>query len=131
MDDRLADLYRGVAVHATADKEHQAALELLALVMLSDSDIDDSEVATIRELSTQWRDQEFAFEDFLRPAIEHARRAIETEQIDAFLDQIDDRIRSRVLRNALFSAARDVAGIDDGVSPAENTLLAEVAVRFG
>lgn len=131
MDDRLADLYRSVAVHATADEEHRAALELLALVMLSDSDIDDSEVATIRELSTQWRDQEFAFEDFLRPAIEHARRAIETEQIDAFLDLIDVRIRSRVLRNALFSAARDVAGVDDGVSPAENTLLAAVAVRFG
>jgi len=131
MDDRLAELYRSVAVHATADEEHRAALELLALVMLSDSDIDDSEVATIRELSTQWRDQEFAFEDFLRPAIEHARRAIETEQIDAFLDLIDVRIRSRVLRNALFSAARDVAGVDDGVSPAENTLLAAVAVRFG
>jgi len=131
MDDRLADLYRGVAVHATADQEHQAALELLALVMLSDSDIDDSEVATVREISTEWRDEEFPFEDYLRPAIEHARRAIETEQIDAFLDRIDDRIRSRVLRNALFSAARDVAGIDDGVSPAENTLLAEVAVRFG
>ena len=131
MDDRLADLYRGVAVHATADAEHQAALELLALVMLSDADINDSEVATVREISTEWRDQEFAFEDYLRPAIEHARRAIETEQVDAFLDRIDVRIRSRVLRNALFSAARDVAGVDDGVSPAENTLLAEVAVRFG
>ena len=37
MDDRLARLYQGVAVHATADQEHQAALELLALVMLSDA----------------------------------------------------------------------------------------------
>ncbi len=36
-----------------------------------------------------------------------------------------------MLRNALFSAARDVAGVDDGVSLEENTLLAEVAVRFG
>ena len=88
-------------------------------------------MATVREISTEWRDQEFAFEDYLRPAIEHARRAIETERVDAFLDQIDDRISSRVLRNALFSAARDVAGVDDGVSPEENTLLAEVAVRFG
>ncbi|MET0661889.1 MAG: TerB family tellurite resistance protein [Ilumatobacteraceae bacterium] len=131
MDDRLADLYRGVAVHATADQEHQAALELLALVMLSDSDIKDSEVATVREISTDWRDQEFVFEDYLRPAIEHARRAIETERVGAFLDQIDDRISSRVLRNALFSAAREVAGVDEAVSLEENTLLAEVAVRFG
>ncbi len=101
MDNRLAALYRGVAVHATADQEHQAALELLALVMLSDSDITDSEVAVVREISTEWRDREFTFEDYLRPAIEHARRAIETERVDAFLDQIDDRISSRVLRNAL------------------------------
>jgi hypothetical protein len=129
-DDRLADLYRGVAIHATADQEHQAALELLALVMLSDSDIDDAEVATVREISTEWRDREFAFEDYLRPAIEHARRAIETGRVDAFLDRIDDRISSRVLRNALFSAARDVAHVDDAVSIEENSLLAQVAVRF-
>ena len=38
MEDRLRELYRGVAVHATADREHMAALELLALVMLADAD---------------------------------------------------------------------------------------------
>lgn len=130
MNKRLADLYRGVAVHATADREHQAALELLVLVMLTDSEIDDDEVATVREISTEWRDREFAFEDYLRPAIEHARRAIESDRVEEFLDQIDASISSRVLRNALFSAARDVAGVDD-VSPAEHSLLAEVAVRFG
>ena len=36
MTDRLAALYRGVAVHATADAEHRAALELVTLVMLAD-----------------------------------------------------------------------------------------------
>jgi hypothetical protein len=30
--ERLNELYQGVAVHATADREHMAALELLALV---------------------------------------------------------------------------------------------------
>ena len=44
MTDRLAELYRGVAVHATADAEHRAALELLTLVMLADDHIDDVEV---------------------------------------------------------------------------------------
>ena len=34
------------------------------------------------------------------------------------------------LRHALFSAARDVAGADDDVSPEEGSILAEVAVRF-
>jgi uncharacterized tellurite resistance protein B-like protein len=131
MDDRLAHLYQGVAVHATADQEHRAALELLALVMLSDAEIGDQEVEVVREISTEWREEAFNFEDYLRPAIETARRAIETGRIDEFLDRIDQQISSRVLRNALFSAARDVAGVDHDVSPLEDTLLAEVAVRFG
>ena len=131
MDDRLARLYQGVAVHATADQEHQAALELLALVMLSDAEIGDDEVEVVREISTEWREDAFNFEDYLRPAIEKARRAIETERVEEFLDRIDHQISSRVLRNALFSAARDVAGVDHDVTPHEDTLLANVAVRFG
>lgn len=130
MNRQLADLYRGVAVHATADLEHQAALELLALVMLADDRITDDEVDLVREISTEWRDDE-AFEEYLRPAIEEARQAIERERVVEFLDSIDERISSRVLRSALFSAARDVAGVDHEVSPEEGTILADVAVRFG
>jgi hypothetical protein len=130
MDDRLADFYRGVAVHATADMEHEAALELLALVMLADEHIGDDEVAVVREISTEWRDQEFSFEDYLRPAIERARLAIEQDRVDELLDAIDGRVNSRILRGALFSAAREVAGIDDGVTPEEGSIRAEVAVRF-
>jgi uncharacterized tellurite resistance protein B-like protein len=131
MTDRLAELYRGVAVHATADAEHRAALELLTLVMLADDHIDDLEVDVVREISEEWRGDDFAFEDYLRPAIETARRAIETERTAEFLDDIDATISSRVLRSALFSAARDVAGANESVSPEEGTILAEVAVRFG
>ncbi|MGB0113502.1 MAG: TerB family tellurite resistance protein [Ilumatobacteraceae bacterium] len=131
MNRQLADLYRGVAVHATADREHQAALELLALVMLADDSISDDEVDLVREISTQWREETASFEEYLRPAIEEARLAIERERIEEFLDSIDQRISSRILRGALFSAARDVAGIDQNVSPTEGTILADVAVRFG
>ncbi|MBC48717.1 MAG: hypothetical protein CMF24_03205 [Ilumatobacter sp.] len=130
MNDRLLELYYGVAVHATADLEHQAALELLVLVMLADQDIADEEVELVREISTEWRDEEFAFEEYLRPAIEEARRAIELDRVEEFLDSIDRRISSRVLRSALFSAAREVAGIDDEVSPEEGSLLSQIAVRF-
>ena len=130
MNRRLEDLYRGVAVHATADLEHMAALELLALVMLSDDNISDDEIALVREISSDWRAEGATFEQYIRPAIEAARHAIERNEIASFLDAIDDRISSRVLRSALFSAARDVAGVDDNVSPEEGTILAEVAVRF-
>ena len=131
MNRQLAELYRGVAVHATADLEHQAALELLALVMLADDSISDDEVDLVREISTEWREETATFEEYLRPAIEEARLAIERDRVAEFLDSIDVRISSRVLRGALFSAARDVAGIDQNLTPVEGTLLAEVAVRFG
>ncbi len=131
MNRRLEDLYRGVAVHATADLEHQAALELLALVMLADHDISDSEIELLREISIDWREEGARFEQDIRAAIEQARYAIERDQVGPFLDAIDARISSRVLRSALFSAARDVADVDHGVTPDEGTILAEVAIRFG
>ena len=131
MNDRLSELYRGVAIHATADAEHRAALELLSLVMLADDDIDDSEVDVVREISAEWRGEDFPFEDYLRPAIENARRAIQAGRTVEFLDAIDATISSRILRSALFSAARDVAGANDRVTPLEGSILAEVAVRFG
>lgn len=130
MNDRLAELYRGVAVHATANAEHIAALQLLALVMLADHEINDVEVDAVREISEEWRGDDFSFEDYIRPAIEEARMAIERERVAEFLDEIDGTISSRILRHALFSAARDVAGADDDVSPEEGSILAEVAVRF-
>ena len=130
MNRRLEDLYRGVAVHATADLEHMAALELLALVMLSDDNISDDEIALVREISTDWRAEGATFEQYIRPAIEAARHAIERNEIESFLDAIDDRISSRVLRRALFSAAREVAGVDDEVSPEEGSILAQIAIRF-
>ena len=131
MNRQLAELYRGLATHATADAEHRAALDLLALVMLADDRIDDLEVDAVREISEEWCGDGFPFEDHLRPAIESARRAIETDRVTDFLDEIDTTISSRVLRSALFSAARDVAGADHVVTAEEGTILAEVAVRFG
>lgn len=131
MNDRLLDLYRGVAVHATADLEHTAALELLALVMAADRSLSQSEIDAIRDISDDWRDGDFTFDKYLGPAIIRAQDAIAKDEVAELIDDIDTRISSRVLRRALFSAAREVAGIDDDVSPAEGSILAEVAVRFG
>ena len=132
MTDRLAELYRGVAVHATADAEHRAALELLTLVMLADDHIDDVEVDVVREISEEWRGDGFAFEDHLRPAIETARRAIETDR-----DRRSSSTRSTPRSAAACSAPRcsrrhatSPASNDSG-QPDEGTILAEVAVRFG
>ena len=131
MNDRLVELYHGVAVHATADREHIAALELLALVMASDHSLDAGELDAIRDISQDWRDDEFSLDKYLAPAITRAQTAIANDEVTDLIESIDERIGSRVLRRALFSAAREVAGIDDDVSPEEGSILAEVAVRFG
>ena len=131
MSSRLSDLYQGVAVHATADLEHQAALELLALVMVADRHLDPAEIDTIRDISEDWRGGAFSFDQYLGPAMAKARDAVANDRVGELLDEIDGRISSHVLRRALFSAARDVAGVDQDVGPAEGTLLAEIAVRFG
>jgi uncharacterized tellurite resistance protein B-like protein len=131
MNDRLLELYRGVAVHATADLEHNAALELLALVMAADRRLSQAEIDAIRDISDDWRDGDFTFDKYLGPAIVRAQDAIAKDEVVELIDDIDARISSRVLRRALFSAAREVAGVDDDVSPEEGSILAEVAVRFG
>lgn len=131
MSKRLSDLYQGVAVHATADREHQAALELLTLVMVVDHHFDPAEVDTIRDISEEWRGDAFSFDQYLGAAMAKARAAVEQGTVNELLDDIDERISSHVLRRALFSAARDVAGVDADVDAAEGSLLAEIAVRFG
>ena len=131
MNERLTELYQGVAIHATADREHQAALELLALMMLADHHLDPAEIETVREITEEWRGGAFSFDQYLGPAMAKARGAVSRGESDQLLADIDARISSRVLRAALFSAARQVAGIDDDVSPEEGSLLADIAVRFG
>ncbi len=131
MEERLSQLYEGVAVHATADREHMAALELLAVVMLADSHLSDDELGVLRELTEDWRGTAFSYEQYLGQAMATARKAWAGGTVNDLLDDIDARITSRVLRMALFSAARELAGVDDTVTPEEGTVLNEIAVRFG
>ena len=131
VNEQLAEFYRGVAIHATADSEHTAALELLALVMAADRNLSQAEIDTIREISDDWRDGDFTFDKYVGPAIVRAQDAIAKGEVNELIDDIDQRVVSHVLRKALFSAAREVAGVDDTLSPEEGSILAEVAVRFG
>jgi len=130
MEERLSELYQGVAVHATADREHMAALELLAVVMLADHHVGDDELGVLKELTEDWRGTAFSVEQYLGQAVATARNAWARGSVNDLLDSIDERISSRVLRSALFSAARELVGVDENVSPEEGTLLSEIAVRF-
>ena len=132
MNQRLLDLYSHVSVHATADLEHEAAVELLLLVMTSDHHISDTEIDEIRSISDDsgWETDTFSFDQYLGEAMARVRTASADGTVEALLDDIDHRIVSTVLRSSLFSAVRDVAGVDAELSHAEETLLGQVAVRF-
>jgi uncharacterized tellurite resistance protein B-like protein len=132
MNERLKMLYSNVAVHATADLEHEAAIELLLLVMIADRHITDEELGEIRRISEEsgFESPTFSFDQYLGQAMAKVRSAVTEDATEALLDDIDQRITSTVLRQSLFSAARDVAGVDHKIDAAEQTLLAQVAARF-
>ena len=132
MNQRLKDLYTHVSVHATADLEHEAAIELLLLVMMADRHISTDEVDEIRNISDDsgWETDTFSFDQYIGPASAKVRAALADHQVEALLDDIDGRIASSGLRAALFSAARDVAGADHAVDADEESLLGQIAARF-
>ena len=132
MNDRLRGLYGNVAVHATADLEHQAVIDLLLLVMIADRHITEAEMNEIRRISEDagFETETFSFDQYLGPAMAKVRAAVADGATDALLDDIDQRITSSVLRQSLFSAARDVAGVDHRIDAQEQSLLAQVAARF-
>jgi len=112
MNRRLMNIYGNLSVHATADREHEAAIELLLLVMMSDHHISDAELDEIRTISADsgWETSTFSFDQYLGPAMAKVRGAMLDGGVEALLDDIDQRVTNTVLRGALFSAARDVAG---------------------
>jgi uncharacterized tellurite resistance protein B-like protein len=132
MNQRLKTLYSNVAVHATADLEHEAAIELLLLVMVADKHITDAEMDEIRRISEDagFETPTFSFDQHLGPAMARVRGAVNDGATEELLADIDQRITSTVLRQSLFSAARDVAGVDHRIDAEEQTLLAQVAARF-
>ena len=132
MSMQLKDLYDGISVHATADREHEAVVDLLLLVMIADRHIDSDEIDEIRTISEDqgFESDTFSFDQYLGQAMAKVRTAVGDDATDALLDDIDARITSTVLRQSLFSAARDVAGADDSIAPREESLLGQVAARF-
>ena len=134
MHQRLKDLYNHVSVHATADREHEAAIELLLLVMMSDRHISSDEVDEIRSISDDsgWETDTFSFDQYIGQASAKVRAALIEHTVEALLDDIDGRVASTVLRAALFSAARDVAGAgaDRQIDADEESMLGQIAARF-
>ena len=107
-------------------------MELLLLVMIADHHITDAELEEIRNITAEsgWESPTFSFDQYLGPAMAKVRHAVSADEIEEFLDSVDARITSSVLRASLFSAARDVAGVDHEIDGPEQNLLGQLAARF-
>ena len=92
---RLQDLYANVAVHATEDREHEAAVELLLLVMIVDHHISSDELDEIRNISEEsgWESETFSFDQYLGPAM----AKVVTTQPAAMSQSGERRRRGRLL----------------------------------
>ena len=125
-------MYEHVAVHATAQREHEAVIDLLLLVMLSDRHISGLELDSIRAIAEDsgFDSDSFSFEQYRGPASAKVRAALADGTMDELLDSIDQRITSRVLRQSVYGAAREVADADDTINSRETTLLGNIAARF-
>ncbi len=130
----LRDLYAGVAVHATEDDEHAAALELLILVMRADQRLrlDESEEIEAFTDDHEWESSTFSLANRFGPAVAKVRAAQAIDGgIEALIEDIDRRIASRVLRAELVAAARNVADADGDRAAAEDRVIAKVISHFG
>jgi uncharacterized tellurite resistance protein B-like protein len=132
--DRLAQIFERLPVAATADREHEAAIELLLLVILVDGRISGDELDEIRAITVDqgFETPTFSFDQHLGEAVAKVRAALgRPDGVDELLDDISERISSQVLRASLFTAARDVALADHDLAEDEHELLGQIAARFG
>ena len=80
MNQRLTDLYANVSVHATAQREHEAAIELLLLMMVADHHVGETELDEIRAISEDsgLETDTFSFDQYKGQALATVRSALST-----------------------------------------------------
>jgi len=132
--DDLKRLYRGVAVHANAADEHEAALSLLLLMMISDRKLRLDEQDEIEAFinDSEWASDTFDIGSRFGSAMARARTAVRSDAgIDALLDEVYGSIASRILRSELHAACKAVSEADHETAPEEASLLAKIEALFG
>ncbi|HQR53500.1 MAG TPA: hypothetical protein PLZ79_09545 [Burkholderiales bacterium] len=114
----------------------EAMARIIALVLLADAELDDSEVEMLDRLGVYERIgatrktfirvvREY-FDDLLDGSGERVR-LVDSQRIDAALDAVDDLQKRRDLAGMLF----DLIGTDGTVNDAELATLRHVLARWG
>jgi hypothetical protein len=132
----LRSVYGDISVHATADAEHEAVVDLLLLVAFTDHRIRIGEMDEISAVVDDlgWESATFSVGQYLGEGVAKVRAAIEAPEpaaaVDALLADVDHRIHNTVLRRAVAGFARGVADADHDRSLSETALVDKIRERF-
>jgi hypothetical protein len=136
MIEELRNIYGRVSVHATADAEHAAVLDLLLLVAFADHRLRPDELDEINTLVDDhgWESSTFSLSQYFGEGVAKVRSAMDAEGdgdgVERLLTDIDNRINNTVLRREISAMARDVADADHNRSVQESGLLDKIRRRF-
>ena len=128
----LSNIYGRISIHANEDAEHEAVVDLLVLMMFADGRVNEGEAAEIATIAADygWENERFSVQQYFGTSVAKVREAHEAGSIEAFLDDVDQRIVNTVLRSAVQAEAQAVADADRERAPQEIDLLARIAKRF-
>ncbi len=131
---RLQSAAASLVGKSAGQSEHEAAVELLVLVMFSDHRVSLSEQDTLAgfDHAHPWDSDTFSFQAYLGTATARVRAAMDDEgRVAALLDDIASRLHDRDLRDELLAACQVIAEADGAVDASEHRLLGQVRDRLG
>ena len=130
--DRLSGAMAGFT-HGGDEREHEAVVELLLLVMYADRQLRIAEKDEIDAFADahQWETATFSVSQYLGPATAKVRRALDSVlSVNALLADIDERVVHSALRTEALAACRVVAQADGTIGPDEQAMLDKIAAHL-
>ena len=132
MLDRLTGAMAGFT-HGGDEREHEAVIELLLLVMYADRQLriaEKDEIAAFAD-AHRWETATFSLGQYLGPATAKVRHALDSVlSVNALLADIDERIVHPALRAEALAACRVVAQADGTIGPDEQSMLDKISARL-
>ena len=112
---------------AATDAEHEAALELMLLVVVADGEVAVEELDAIEQMveGGGWESPTFNYLGRFGPAMA-AVRAVEPAQRESYVPLVAQRITTPELRRRVIEACREVSMVDLHQTTGEREVLGQI-----
>jgi len=131
----IADWFMGVKdeVNDLEQKQREAELDLLILMMYADRHIDENETIKIKADSESliWENREYHIDLYIDKIIASVRNVIvNRNRLEVFIKDIALRLRTQEVKNRAFINVEKFMEIDFDISPKEVELLGQIDEIF-